>query len=374
MSKKKSLLSLLLFCLVMPVALLFAACDGTAQEEPVEPAGHTHTWSDEWSFDENQHWHICTGEDCDEIHDLGEHVYNDPHSTDCIICGKTRQLDHTPKSAWVTNETHHWHECNETGCELKFNYEEHEVTSPYGYCSCDYYCGFTLTYEDVYNGYPINNVVINEDSPTFFRFNAKYSNKDFVFLLGGFIKTGTDVSSSISIYRKSGSNYSLTYENVKSGEGVHISSSGDYYCVIENSEANIGFISVREEEHEATMENHGVTPCGAYLGTTHQANAFDGENKLTIVPQTQANKLSYYRIADINGFTFNFETNTEQTVKLFYINTVGELVELTLGSSESIDVSGALVIADDPYIYIVVSASANMTASENIVVTKTPLE
>ena len=369
MKQRKLSLLFIVFCLVLPLAILFTACDGTAQEEPVEPAGHTHTWSDEWSVDENQHWHICTGEDCDEIHDLGEHVYNDPHSTDCIICGRTRELDHTPKSAWVTNETHHWHECNETGCELKFNYEEHEPEDHYGFCKCGYYCGFTMTV-----GLPTQNIVIEDNSPSYFRFTAS-ANKDYCVSLHSFIKAGTNLSSRFTIYQKSGSNYIPIYENLASDEYVHISTSGTYYCVIENSEARVnGMITVNEENHEATMENHGVTPCGAYLGLTKQISDFTG-NELILTPETSADNLTFYRIAiSENEWSYNFATNTSETVMLFYYDTTGEIVEIELTSAEPVDIAENLVSAGDAYIYIVVSAEQNMTASETIVVTKTALE
>ena len=40
--------------------ITLAACDAET---------HTHTFSDKWSFDENEHWHEATCDDTDEVKD-----------------------------------------------------------------------------------------------------------------------------------------------------------------------------------------------------------------------------------------------------------------------------------------------------------------
>ncbi len=85
---------------------------------------HAHNWASEWSSDENNHWHACSG--CDEKNDLGTHVFDDDHDTTCNTCGYVRDIgDHTPKSAWSHDKLHHWHACNHPNCESKFDYGEH---------------------------------------------------------------------------------------------------------------------------------------------------------------------------------------------------------------------------------------------------------
>ena len=60
---------------------------------------HTHEWATEWSSDETNHWHACSG--CDEKNDLGTHVFDDDHDTTCDICGYVRDIgDHAPVSTW----------------------------------------------------------------------------------------------------------------------------------------------------------------------------------------------------------------------------------------------------------------------------------
>lgn len=45
---------------------------------------HTHNYSEEWSHDADQHWHACTGSDCDVDSDVGMHEYENGV---CSVCG-----------------------------------------------------------------------------------------------------------------------------------------------------------------------------------------------------------------------------------------------------------------------------------------------
>ena len=369
MKQSKLKLLFIIFCLVLPMAILFTACDESAVEEEGEPVGHVHVWSDEWNYDESHHWHTCEGDDCDEITDYGGHFYENDHSTTCLVCGHDRELVHTPKSAWKYNETHHWHECNDGDCELLFNYEEHEVIDNVGYCKCGAYCGYTVEI-----GLPTQDIEIEDGSKVYFRFTAQ-KDKDYCVSLDGFYRTGTNLFSRYTMYRISGSDRTIIYENVSSSDYVHISTSGTYYCVIENSDLlGSGMIYIYEENHEGNMGNHGVAPCGAYVGTTKVAGDFTA-NELMIAPKTKSGKLSFYRIAaSENAWSYNFATNTSETVMLFYYDTNGEIVEIELTNATPVDIAENLVSASDAYIYIVVRASTDMTDAETIVVTRTALE
>ena len=44
---------------------------------------HTHTYSDEWSYDETSHWHSATCEHTDEVSDYGEHTFS---NIICSVC------------------------------------------------------------------------------------------------------------------------------------------------------------------------------------------------------------------------------------------------------------------------------------------------
>ena len=120
MTKKKSIWAFVLaFMLVVPAMFLFSAC-----------GKHKHSFSDDWSKSETQHWHACTGKDCEEKSDLADHdfvwaektpagVHTDKVETGtCKICHyqKDRTVEGTGKHSWEwkSDGTKHW---EQTTCE-----------------------------------------------------------------------------------------------------------------------------------------------------------------------------------------------------------------------------------------------------------------
>ena len=66
MTKTKSIFGFLAaLCLVIPAVFLLAAC------------GETHKASEEWSFNDTQHWHNCVIEGCDEQFDVAAHAFGE---------------------------------------------------------------------------------------------------------------------------------------------------------------------------------------------------------------------------------------------------------------------------------------------------------
>lgn len=154
MKKTKFLvMSLVLSVLMLAAGVLFAACDNGEEEPPA----HTHTWSTEWSGDEDSHWHACTGEACDAVNDEAAHTWNGGEVTTpatfeapgvrtytCTVCGREReeaiaQLEHTYATEWSHDDENHWHACTDEGYEdLKADVAAHdwgdgEVTTPATY-------------------------------------------------------------------------------------------------------------------------------------------------------------------------------------------------------------------------------------------------
>lgn len=120
MIKKKSIWAFVLaFMLVVPAMFLFSAC-----------GKHKHSFSDDWSKSETQHWHACTGKDCEEKSDLADHdfvwaektpagVHTDKVETGtCSICKyqKDRTVEGTGIHTWEwkSDGTKHW---EQTTCE-----------------------------------------------------------------------------------------------------------------------------------------------------------------------------------------------------------------------------------------------------------------
>ena len=120
MTKKKSIWAFLLaFMLVVPAMFLFSAC-----------GKHKHSFSSDWSKSETQHWHACTGKNCEEKSDLADHdfvwvektpagVHTDKVETGtCSICKyqKDRTVEGTGEHSWEwkSDGTKHW---EQTTCE-----------------------------------------------------------------------------------------------------------------------------------------------------------------------------------------------------------------------------------------------------------------
>lgn len=82
----------------------------TVCDRVLQPMGaHKHSFPEQWSGDEADHWHACT--ECMGKGDVAAHEYDDLCDADCNICGMTRQPEHEAPGAWMADETGHWFTC-----------------------------------------------------------------------------------------------------------------------------------------------------------------------------------------------------------------------------------------------------------------------
>lgn len=127
------------------------AC-GHDQVERLPVLEHECAWSEEWSYDEDSHWHTCTNDGCgitdnSEKNSYGKHDYGEwvieteaaenqegsryqkckcgYHLTEIIPA-----LEHHWSAEWNKDETGHWIECLNDGCTItdhtrKNGYGEH---------------------------------------------------------------------------------------------------------------------------------------------------------------------------------------------------------------------------------------------------------
>ena len=79
---KKFLVLLLTMVMAFSVGIVLGACNG---------GGHTHSYKSEWSYDQNYHWHDCTGSTCLEVSDKAEHQWTGETERTCSVCGKVYQ-------------------------------------------------------------------------------------------------------------------------------------------------------------------------------------------------------------------------------------------------------------------------------------------
>ena len=97
--------------------------DGTELTYDVTLESHCHNYSTEWSQDATNHWHECTI--CGAKKDEHEHVSGAPATENtpqtCTECGYeiAPAKGHSYSSEWSKDDNSHWHECTNPGCPDK---------------------------------------------------------------------------------------------------------------------------------------------------------------------------------------------------------------------------------------------------------------
>lgn len=161
--KKRMIALLLAFACVTSMGALSACFIGGSN--------HTHTYSDEWTFDETYHWYNAECAHMSETKDKAKHTFDDGTETPatfesagyitygCIICDYEKQVeseaklehDYSDKLTHDNGDTH-WYACIDEGYEsLKKGEEKHNLTeSDYdeatGYATYTCACGFSKQY------------------------------------------------------------------------------------------------------------------------------------------------------------------------------------------------------------------------------------
>ena len=92
---------------------------------------HVHTFTDEWTYDADSHWHAAICEHTDVMIDFGEHSY----VGGVCICGKTEPVHvHTFASVYTYNDTLHWFAATCEHTTLKSGEAAHSYSG--GVCVC----------------------------------------------------------------------------------------------------------------------------------------------------------------------------------------------------------------------------------------------
>lgn len=79
-------------------------CDWCGYEEN----SHIHTFADAWSSDTDNHWHAATCEHTDEVKDLANH-YDADRDGACDACEYELDHEHTFADEWSSDENNHWY-------------------------------------------------------------------------------------------------------------------------------------------------------------------------------------------------------------------------------------------------------------------------
>lgn len=149
---KKKLLAFITAAMSVVFAFSLAACNG-GNETTKGNGTHTHTYSEQWLHNDSEHWHTCTGADCDEVIDKAAHTWDNGNITKeptctakgemtytCTVCKATKTeeiatTNHIFSDKWESNDTHHWHKC--INCDEISGKAEHSYDAD-GVCVCGY--------------------------------------------------------------------------------------------------------------------------------------------------------------------------------------------------------------------------------------------
>ena len=162
MKRKMLLVALVLVC-ALTCAFGLVACDngnndngGTGNNGSNggdNKPSHTHTYSEQWSHNDSEHWRACTGAECDEVIDKAAHTWDNGNITKeptctakgemtytCTVCKATKTEEiattgHTFSDKWESDDTHHWHKC--INCDEISGKAEHSYNAD-GVCVCGY--------------------------------------------------------------------------------------------------------------------------------------------------------------------------------------------------------------------------------------------
>ncbi|MBQ9707528.1 MAG: bacterial Ig-like domain-containing protein [Clostridia bacterium] len=97
--------------------------DGLCDTCNYECGDHKHTYAEEWSYDENSHWHAAT---C--VHNNMKQAISDHKDSNkdyvCDICGYVSHV-HTFEEGWLYDMDGHWNKATCEHTDAKVNYAEH---------------------------------------------------------------------------------------------------------------------------------------------------------------------------------------------------------------------------------------------------------
>lgn len=150
----------------------FADENGSEEITTIVIPATGHTYSEEWTYDETDHWHAATCGHDEEVKDKAEHTWNsgeittEPTCTEsgvktytCTVCGATKTeavsaTGHTYSDKWSYDENYHWRAATCGHNEETNDKSEHTLVD--GICTvCDAFIGtkgleYTLSDDETY--------------------------------------------------------------------------------------------------------------------------------------------------------------------------------------------------------------------------------
>ncbi len=113
------------------------ACDDCG-----DTGGHTHSYAEEWTNDENEHWHAPTCGHTVEGSEKGAHNDGDEDGK-CDVCGYAPEHFHTFEEEWTSDKTGHWHRATCDHADQKDAFGGHTGYEETGLCEV---CGYKVMF------------------------------------------------------------------------------------------------------------------------------------------------------------------------------------------------------------------------------------
>ena len=131
----------LLITLVLILACIFctASCELLNY---LDFGKHVHEYGTEWNYDDNNHWKLCSNNECNAETEKAAHTWSEPTVTEaqvgkegsrvytCTVCSATKKeiipaLEHTHivSKEWISDKNEHWNSCE--GCDAHLNKTAH---------------------------------------------------------------------------------------------------------------------------------------------------------------------------------------------------------------------------------------------------------
>ena len=162
--KKKFIITTLSLVCVLACAFALAACG--VHNKPSAPT-HTHLWSQTYEYNDTHHWHVCEESGCDITDNSQKDGYaeHDYSKGDCVCYKPYSEHLHTWSQEYTTSENYHWYKCTVPLCAEKKENAKHNFVD--GKCVCGLSASLKYKLNDDKESYSITNIgTINDKDIT----------------------------------------------------------------------------------------------------------------------------------------------------------------------------------------------------------------
>lgn len=325
------------FGVMMPAMFMLSGCgkSGKSNNNPPETPAHVHTYSEDWSKNDTNHWYACTGEDCNATTGDATHTFDysdlldDTHTSVCSVCGHTSVDAHTWVFDWSENT--HWKECSI--CQKTKDDEAHVYDDENDLTCND--CDYTRTQTDLAFKSGTYEVTYNGVAQAFDKASLVETNVSLDDVKVEYSTTKADDSWTETAPKDAGKYYiRLSVASDASRTGFTIVSEENQTLTINKKELSLAELQWVYAKNDLTAGS------GSYTTLTHaDISGIVGEDKIEVkwlVPSgSTITEGSEWTLRDLNdtthmenSFAFTLSHNDETSNKNYKLNSteVGKLL------------------------------------------------